>query len=210
MIKYDIYKSPSPDRDEEEHFHARAVNVGIVSYESLKEAITYASSATPGDVSLIMDNIISQIKLLLAQGQGIQLGDLGTFTVSIAGPSVTKKRAINATNLRVSNINFRAKRKLIQEINKNAQFESVPIKHHSVEYSCIEIEALLTDYFKDHRYITRKDFERLCGMTRSTAIRRLKSLTSGKYPLLRKEGSHNSSIYIPTIGSFHTSYGGKA
>ncbi|NLI36644.1 MAG: hypothetical protein GX416_09070, partial [Bacteroidales bacterium] len=53
---------------------------------------------------------------------------------------------------------------------------------------------------------TRREFESLCGLTRPTAVRRLKELCSGKYPLLSREGPRNSSIYFPTPGSFHTAH----
>jgi predicted histone-like DNA-binding protein len=206
MIKYDIYKTPPIRGEREDHFHARAVSAGVISFDKLKEEISYASSATPADVSHIIESIISQIKFHLANGESVQVGDLGTFSVGISGPCTTKRKAINATNLEVSDVHFRPKRKLISNIHKEAQFESAPIKRHSADYSEIEIEALLTDYFRDHRYITRREFESVCASTRTTAYRRLNELTSGKYPLLRREGPRNSSIYVPTPGSFHTTY----
>ncbi|NLI35348.1 MAG: hypothetical protein GX416_02355 [Bacteroidales bacterium] len=64
MIKYDVYKTPSPREEEPDHFHARAVSKGVITYDQLKNDLEYASSATPGDVSLIMDGIVSQIKKL--------------------------------------------------------------------------------------------------------------------------------------------------
>ena len=204
MIKYDVYKTPSPREEEPDHFHARAVSKGVITYDQLKNDLEYASSATPGDVSLIMDGIVSQIKRHLGEGESVQLGDLGTFSVGISGPKTTKSKAINATNLEVTDVYFRPRKKLIRDINRVAKFESTHLKHHSIEYSGIEIEALLTDFFKDHAYITRREFESLCGLTRPTAMRRIKELCGGTYPLLSHEGPRNSSIYVSTSGSFHT------
>ncbi|NLI37153.1 MAG: hypothetical protein GX416_11685 [Bacteroidales bacterium] len=206
MIKYDVYKTPSPREEEPDHFHARAVSKGVITYAQLKTDLEYASSATPGDVSLIMDGIVSQIKRHLSEGESVQLGDLGTFSVGISGPNAIKRKAINATNLEVTDVYFRPRKKLIRDINRKAKFESTRLKHHSIEYSDIEIEALLTDFFKDHSFIARREFESLCGLTRPTAVRRLKMLCSGKYPLLSREGPRNSSIYFPTPGSFHTAH----
>ena len=209
MIKYDIYKTPSPTGEEEELFHARAVSSGIVSYSKLKEDIAYATTATPADISLVVESVILQIEHHLSEGRCVQLGGLGTFSVGISGPSATKKKAINATRLKVTDVHFRPKKKFIENINHKAEFESARYKRHSAEYSDIEIEALLTDYFRDNRYITRREFENICGQTRATALRRLKELTSGEYPLLRREGPRNGSIYVPTAGGFHTSYSGE-
>ena len=204
MIQYDVYKSPSSKEEEPDRYHARAVSKGVITYDQLKNDLEYASSATPGDVSLIMDGIVSQIKRHLGEGESVQLGDLGTFSVGISGPKTTKRKAINATNLEVTDVYFRPRKKLIRDINRVAKFESTRLKHHSIEYSDIEIEALLTDFFKDHAYITRREFESLCGLTRPTAMRRIKELCGGTYPLLSREGPRNSSIYVPTSGSFHT------
>ena len=64
LIKYDVYKTPSPWEEEPDRFHAWAVSKGVTTYDQLKNDLEHASSATPGDVSLIMDGIVSQIKKL--------------------------------------------------------------------------------------------------------------------------------------------------
>jgi predicted histone-like DNA-binding protein len=197
MIKYDVYKTPSPKRTEGDMFHARAVNSEVVSFDKLKEDISYASSATPADVSHIIENVISQIEHHLSCGRSVQVGDLGTFSVGISGPSTNNKKAINANSLKVNDVYFRPKKKLICNINGQAKFESVAIKHHSASCSNKEIEALLTDYFKNHSNITRHEMESLCGLTRITANRRLVELTSGAHPLLRREGPLNGAYYVP-------------
>lgn len=46
---------------------------------------------------------------------------------------------------------------------------------HTKNYSDIELMGILSDYFKYNSYITRLELERVCGMTRSTAYRRIKS-----------------------------------
>jgi predicted histone-like DNA-binding protein len=205
MIKYDIYKTPSPIGQEKELFHARAVTAGTVSYDKLKEDIAHATTATPADISLVVESIVSQIEQHLAQGRNVQLGELGTFSVGISGPSATNKKDINATKLEVSDVHFRPKKKLIKNINMKAKFESVRYKRHSSEYSDTEIEALLADHFRNSPYITRREFESLCGLTRTTACRRLRDLSKGDHPLLCREGPRNSTIYVPAAtGCSHT------
>jgi len=206
MIQYEVYNTPSSNKEELGRFQCTDNKQRSHYLQPIKERFEYASSATPGDVSLIMDGIVSQIKRHLGEGESVQLGDLGTFSVGISGPNTTKRKAINATNLEVTDVYFRPRKKLIRDINRVAKFESTRLKHHSIEYSDIEIEALLTDFFKDHAYITRREFESLCGLTRPTAMRRIKELCGGTYPLLSREGPRNSSIYVPTSGSFHTAH----
>ena len=74
-----MYKTSSSKEEEPDRYHARAVNGGVIIYDQLKNDLEYASSAILGDVSLIMDGIVSQIKRHLSEDERVQLGDLGTF-----------------------------------------------------------------------------------------------------------------------------------
>ena len=59
-----------------------------------------------------------------------------------------------------------------------------------------DITALsLASYFAEHEYMTRVAFQRLCGLTSSTASRRLHQLVeAGK---LRDIGTRHQSLYVP-------------
>ncbi|WP_241510147.1 hypothetical protein [Phocaeicola vulgatus] len=71
---------------------------------------------------------------------------------------------------------------------------------HTVDLSPIEVDGLLSEYFKDHRSITCARMQQVCGMTRSTAYRRLQALTQGVHPSLQREGYKNATAYIPVKG----------
>ena len=63
---------------------------------------------------------------------------------------------------------------------------------HTVDLSPIEVDGLLSEYFKEHRSITCARMQQVCGMTRSTAYRRLQALTQGAHPSLQREGYKNA------------------
>lgn len=77
---------------------------------------------------------------------------------------------------------------------------------HTVDLSPIEVDGLLSEYFKDHRSITCARMQQVCGMTRSTAYRRLQALTQGVHPSLQREGYKNATAYIPVKGHYGRSY----
>ena len=77
---------------------------------------------------------------------------------------------------------------------------------HTVDLSPIEVDGLLSEYFKDHRSITCARMQQVCGMTRSTAYRRLQALTQGDHPSLQREGYKNATAYIPVKGHYGRSY----
>ena len=64
----------------------------------------------------------------------------------------------------------------------------------------------LSEYFKAHRSITCARMQQVCGMTRSTAYRRLQALTQGAHPSLQREGYKNATAYIPVKGHYGRSY----
>lgn len=68
------------------------------------------------------------------------------------------------------------------------------------------MDGLLSEYFKDHRSITCARMQQVCGMTRSTAYRRLQALTQGAHPSLQREGYKNATAYIPVKGHYGRSY----
>lgn len=75
-----------------------------------------------------------------------------------------------------------------------------------MDLSPIRVDGLLSEYFKDHRSITCARMQQVCGMTRSTAYRRLQALTQGVHPSLQREGYKNATAYIPVKGHYGRSY----
>ena len=68
------------------------------------------------------------------------------------------------------------------------------MKRHSVELADGQIDELLASFFATHTYMSRSDFQSLCGYTRPTANRRLKELReSGKLQIV---GTRRSSLYL--------------
>ena len=59
------------------------------------------------------------------------------------------------------------------------------------------IDQLLASYFAEHEYMTRVAFQRLCGLTSSTASRRLHQFVeAGK---LRDIGTRHQALYLPVM-----------
>jgi len=52
MIQYDVYKSPFSKEEEPDHYHARAVSKGVITYDhilySLEKVRATAASIFPG------------------------------------------------------------------------------------------------------------------------------------------------------------------
>lgn len=90
--------------------------------------------------------------------------------------------------VQITGINFQPEKSFKKSIINRAHFVRERYKVHTVDLSPIEIDGLLSEYFKDHRSITCARMQQVCGMTRSTAYRRLQTLTQGEHPSLQREG----------------------
>ena len=71
---------------------------------------------------------------------------------------------------------------------------------HSEKVSEVEIDMLLKEYFAEHQMMTRRDFQEVCGLARTTAKMHLVRLRGeGK---LVNIGLRNQPMYVPAPGLF--------
>lgn len=198
-ITYDVYETPTTKNEQPVTYHARTTKSITITYRQLIAELVHASTATEGDVALIIEGITHLLVNHLAHGEKIQIGPLGSFSVGISAPANTRPQGINATQMKVKTVNFRPTRKLVADIREKAEFQRTRNKIHSKEYSDKQMRAILLRFFDEYRFITRRDFQLLCEQTRTTALRRLKKLCTGDVPLLQRDGPKGSSIYFPTL-----------
>jgi len=197
MIYYDVYKTPSKVKGKSDLYHARVAKCEGVSFKELKRLVEEHSTASAPDVTLVVEALIKELKTNLLDGRLVEIGGLGTFSLSVTSPMSENKRSVNATRIKVNGINFKPRKELLDEIQQYAHFEKTKNSFHSNNYSDAEVLELLRKYFVDNKYITRKEFQQLCGFTRSTATRRINAFCSGDHPQLKREGPKGGPIYVP-------------
>lgn len=207
MIKFDVYANPNAKNEEDDKFyHVRVAGSKTVDFEEVLEDMSSRSTVTSTDIVAVLDGLSHTLIRTLKNGNRIHIKGLGYFSVSITAPQTNKPKTITRKKVSVKGIDFRPEKELLEKLKATAQFEYVKEKNHSQDYSDIEIQGILTEYFKDHRSITRTTFQNICGLTRSTAVRRLKTFTTTTYPMLINEGVKNAPVYVPAKGFFGRSF----
>ena len=73
-------------------------------------------------------------------------------------------------------------------------------KVHSADYTPEKIDEIITEFFKTHAFMTRRDLESICNLAPITANRQLKRLTEEKK--LRNAGNRYHPIYVPAEGNY--------
>lgn len=178
-ILFDFYHSPSTEEigdETKEKFHARVVSTQTLDLDDIVSRISERCTLSPSDIKAVISELSKEIQNGLLSGKQVNIPEIGNFSLSLQAPKDADPKKTHAQNIEVKRIEFRADHQLRQNVKNKAVFERSREKVHSAHISIYEIDALLIDYFDEHSFITRKKFEDLCHLTRSTATRHLKRL----------------------------------
>ena len=180
--KYDFYKTPvSKDSTKRPRFHARIVSSGTIDTDDLAKRIHGRCTVTPAAE-------------YLREGKRVHIDGLGYLQVTLQCPAVQSTHEIRAESIRFKSVAFRPEVELKDSL-KTMTLERAKYKSHSRQLEPDRIDQLLASYFAEHEYMTRVAFQRLCGLTSSTASRRLHQFVeAGK---LRDIGTRHQSLYVP-------------
>jgi predicted histone-like DNA-binding protein len=155
---------------------------------------------TKTDVSAVLDALSHVMGEDLAEGRQVHLDGIGYFhPVLTSTEPVTAATKRKTTKIKLKGIKFRADQVLKNEIGA-IKAKPLGLNEHSQKLSDKEIDRRLTSYFSTHQFLTRSDFQSLCGMMRSTAQLHIRLLRSeGK---LENTGKLNQPIYVPCTGYY--------
>ena len=196
-ILYDWYENAN-DQDkpqEERRLHPRAVLNGQTDTEDLCRQISRRSTVSRADVMAVLSGLSEVMAEALSDGQRVHLDGIGYFWPTLE--SVTPVRhdtPQKSHNVRLKSIRFRADKDLRQQF----RIEGV----HQVENNGRRTTSLTTDqamsalrtYFTDHPVLTRRDFQRLLGLSSTTARLHLQRLRQAG--LLQNIGTPRQPMYI--------------
>ncbi|MDR0537319.1 MAG: HU family DNA-binding protein [Tannerellaceae bacterium] len=192
--KYDFYRSPVPKGSgRQETYHARVVPSGTIEVRELAELIQSASSATVGDVMLVVEQLVEQIIFQLSRGMRVSISGLGVFELTLENRPVTSPKEIRSESIRVRSVVLRPDKDMKRALSKFTAVRS-EVKNHSRSVTDAEVEGILRRYFEEHDFLTSKEFRGLCGFTESTASRRLRRLRAEEK--LKATGHLRSPLYL--------------
>ena len=91
----------------EEKYFARARKTGKVGMTEIAEEIQRNCSATCGDVTLVLTELMDVISDHLLNGEEVTIDGLGSFRVGVTSDSVANPAAFKKSNIRSVNLKFR-------------------------------------------------------------------------------------------------------
>jgi len=194
--QYELYTLPVPSKyTRSSRVHPRLVESRTVGTDEVATKIQRRSTLTVADVKGALSALSEVMVETLQEGNRVYLKGMGYFSLSLTCPATHSQNQIRAESITVKNIDFRPEAQLKKQLKK-IQLERVHTHTATAELTLEERSKLLVAWFAEHASINRREYERVCQCTRTTAYRQLKELVL-KGNLLR-EGSSNAPVYLPS------------
>ena len=195
---YDFLPAPPSNTDENsQRLYPRIVSKGTVTFEKLTEKIANHSGLSKGTILAVMDEIEYWTSQLLSDGYRVQIGNIGTASVSLkANTEVYDPSDIHAQSIQFGKIRLTASKKFAKQCYGNVLRAPAgqKIQRNPKAYSEEERLNLLLSYLEDHAYITLKAYGELTGLPKTTAWRDLNKWV--KADVIDIEGRAPHRVYV--------------
>lgn len=200
-ITFDWYENPAPaDQEKEKTFHPRIVVNGQTDTKELRRLIQTRCTLNEVDVAAVLDALSQVMGEELAEGKAVHLDGIGYFTPTLGTTEeVVADTPRKSEKIKLKCIRFRSDRKLKESIGlvKVSRLKKIA---HSPKLTAADIDKRLKKYFAEREIMQRKDFQRLTGMVRSTAMMHIRRLCKeGKQ---QNVGQRNLPLYVPAPGQY--------
>lgn len=108
MITYSVIKKKDPrDANAEASYHACAVSNGTATLRSIAEKISEKCTLTTVDTFAVLEALVSLIPQELAEGRIVQLGEFGSFRVTLRSEGVETADKLTKSAIKDVKVNFR-------------------------------------------------------------------------------------------------------
>ncbi|TRX62361.1 HU family DNA-binding protein [Carboxylicivirga sp. M1479] len=105
-------------------YYAHACDRGKIGLDKLAERMSRRCTLSKGDIYATLKELTDIIPECLLENQSVQLGDLGTFSLSLSSQSEAKAEDVNWRSIKKVNVQFRAGKDVKEQL-KEATFKKV-------------------------------------------------------------------------------------
>lgn len=203
-VQFEFAPIPQPQSKETKlRYYPRVVNRHLVKTREISAEIQHACSLTEIDVNAVLDALSRSLSNYLRQGNRVHLQGIGFFDVTLTCPETQEPKKMRPSQVTYKGVNFRPDKDLKSRIADLTAERGKVRNNRSASLSDTAIDKRLTEYFAEHPVLTRYDLQRVCQMTKITAIRCIRRLLGeGK---IKNIGLKNQPIYVPVPGHYGAS-----
>lgn len=98
-------------------YYASAQSTGSAGIEELTNRIEKISTVSGADIRAVLYGIIDTVPEMLSDGNIVNIGDLGSFRISISSEPSDTPEEVNSSNIKKAKILFRPGKKFKQMLN---------------------------------------------------------------------------------------------
>lgn len=197
---YDLYETPSPNgKEEKKSLHARICPKETYTKKKFVEHVAMFQHLPKSVIGAALDACIDELCDLLANGNIVELGELGFFSTSLKCTQETddEKKKIRSESIRFQNVHLRISSTFRKKIRKTMTFErvhSMTKKSKKVKTTEEARKEKLMLFLQENVCITKNEYIQLTGLTKYAAINELnKFIQQG---VLRRRGTSRATVYI--------------
>lgn len=119
---YRLVQKANPLDQEHKQRYATSVNAGKIDTRMIAKTLAQKSSLTTGDVMNVLENLMEEIPRWLGQGYSVNLGELGTFRLSLSSQGVKEQKEFNTRTI---------KKKVVFLPSKSfkSELKTIPFEH---------------------------------------------------------------------------------
>lgn len=176
-INYAFYKTSGITAKEESKTIARIKTHHRRNLRDLAQEIKEATTATEGDILLVVESLVSKMASAMLQGCNVEIDGLGTFSLSLGGDVRENKNGDPYLhNPHVRGVNFRPNRDFLKRF-ASANFTSRNLPAHiSRPATDEEVREKVVAALREHTVLSFDKIRDILQMTTTTARRRLRPL----------------------------------
>mgnify|MGYP001202425561 FL=1 len=194
--QYDLYETPDiKQTGEKQPLHPRIVPKGTIGQDEFLDRVHKFTGISRSLLAGAMQSFQNELKVLLANGWIVELGEIGYFSVSLQGPPVMHKKDVRAQSIKLKNINYLPTKQFKREVGYDMRLERTesltrPKGNGRSEAECL---ALITAHLEKYPCMTRTDYCHMTGHDKKRALKELNAFI--EKGILMRYGAGKQVVY---------------
>lgn len=193
-VQFDLFENPQREGSEIPQFHAKVITKDVVTTKNMRQSISRKCTVTSADVSGVLAALGDEIYQALSNGYSVHIDELGYFSLGLkCSPDINPKH-VSASDVSVRTVNFTPSKEFLERFRTVKMDRYTTHGHHSSRLDEAELKERLVNYFGEHQFISRREFEKLTGFNQTKSLRYLRQLIDDG--ILHNAGSRYQPVYV--------------
>ena len=202
-----VHPTPKKPGEETQTYHVRQVLNHTIHTHDLAEHVSKNSILSSGLFEMVMDLLGRELAEQLLDGRDVHLDGIGRFALQLGTKKVkggdgrwhkktyTNPEELTAREVVVEGMTFVPDKKMLNRLRTSSQFFVNEKEGYKQEVSHQDMIKKLEAHCAKHGSFTRKEFQRMFGISRYRAQQLLNDLTVSPTPHFRREKFGSAYIY---------------